>query len=148
MTVISLEKRGPMTKSLTNIVTKFLLISNFYLDLVMDIALVFVLLAVKGSYFQFDMFTTQLLLLLVMSIAFPHFKSALTTAYQTPLVVLGYNKWKKYTNGKPPSRLQFFLIRIGVIIFYPLIPALLMLNTKEVEMQRTQMVQYHFLFVV
>ena len=133
------RKLVSIRKLLAIVISKFFIIGNLYLDLIMDIALVFILVAVKGSYLQFEMFTTQLLLLLVVSIAFPHFKSALTTAHQTPLVVLRYTTWKMYTSGRPISQRQLFFIKSCVFMFYPFVPALLMHNTHEVEKQRIQM---------
>ena len=100
-------------KQFTQFIMRFFLIANCYLDLILDIALLAIILTVKGSYsfFQFDSFTSQLILVLAVSIVLPHLKSALTTAYQKPIVPLGYKIWLKHVKT-PFGGLHLLLIRV------------------------------------
>ena len=132
--------KGLVRRQLTQFILRFFLIANCYLDLILDIALLAIILTVKGSYrfFQFDSFTSQLILVLAVSIVLPHLKSALTTAYQKPIVPLGYKIWLKHVKT-PIGGLHLLLIRVGVILLYPLVPALILNNAKEIESQRANL---------
>ena len=79
-------------RRITNFGTSFILNANCYLDLVMDTALLFIVMRVKGltGLVLFDSFTSQIVLLLFISIAIPHIMSAVETAYKMPLHALWF----------------------------------------------------------
>ena len=132
--------RCSVRRHLTRFLHRFFHVANCYLDFILDISLLTIIFMVKGPYhlFKYDSFTSQLTFVLVMSIMLPHLKSALTTAHLYPVVPMGYKLWLR-SQWKLFSRPQLFLTKVAVITLYPLMPALVLNNTKEIEGKRIKL---------
>ena len=129
-------------KKMTKFLSRFLLTANCYLDLIMDIALLYVVTKVQSASQQFMMesLSCQIIMILALSIAVPLFKSAITTAFLPAsycLTIFGYRTWRKHSEHLSGS--YKILLRAVTLVFFPFVPALLMNNTIEVEENRARL---------
>ena len=110
-------------------------IGNLYLDPWKDWSILWLLIGLVGAraiftpeFFSF--YPVQIIWILGASLILPLVISSLQIAIFSPLAIFGY-KIEKEKNKIPTY--QIFLVRIFTVVFFPLVPALLVLSTTEDE---------------
>ena len=109
-----------------------------YLDLTFDSILVWTVNSVLGSGLEnLNLFTTQISILLMVSIAVPCLLTAVNIAHKRPLVVLGFKKWmpKKLCQDEK----ALICLRILIILFSPIVPALVLLSDFEAKEKKKKL---------
>ena len=107
-------------------------VAKSYLDLLMDSFLLVLLMSLAKD--EFDSFSFQIILILFLSIIVPLFVSGCTTAYKRPLAPFGYGPWKRLSELNSVS---LIMIRVLVVIFYPLVPSLVICSKRKAEKEKT-----------
>ena len=119
-------------------ITIFVLVPLSYLDFIKDFTFIVILFyLLQETVFTYPTaLSSQLTWLLLMSVAVPPFISALETAHKHPLLTLGCSLWHHYTHNHLP-RWKLRCIKILTVIFYPLVPAILIISkVKTTEKMR------------
>lgn len=107
----------------------------FYLDLVTDtILLGTVLTVIELSYYNYEDFESQVALILLSSIVIPIVLSAMMIAFTRPLVISNPNQWKKFKTDQ--NLIPIFVIRIIILLFFPLMPAIIIISNENAKEQR------------
>ena len=75
---------------------RLLLVANSYLDLVNDSILLYAIFRGLGNGFDSTQFASQVALILLLSLIFPLLLSAITIAYQRPLVIVNHYIWSHF----------------------------------------------------
>ena len=106
-----------------------------YLDLTFDSILLGTVFNVLGSgLYDAKLFTSQISILLLTSILVPSLMTAINIAHKRPLVVLGSKKWMKTKVCKDES--SILLLRVLIVCFFPIVPALVLLSDFEAKEKR------------
>ena len=108
-----------------------------YLDFLKDAAILIAMLHLlneTGALFNGD-FPSSLAWIFFASLSVPLFMSALETASSQPFAVLGQSGWERYTNS-PPSKRILWGIRIAVVAFFFVVPAILTNNREDAKEKR------------
>ena len=108
-----------------------------YLDFLKDAAILIAMLHLlneTGALFNGD-FPSSLAWIFFASLSVPLFMSALETASSQPFAVLGQSGWERYTN-QPPSKRILWGIRVAVVAFFFVVPAILTNNREDAKEKR------------
>ena len=109
-----------------------------YLDITMDSILLYTILAVLGSTLEnLKLFSSVVAILLMVSIFFPLFMTAISIAYRRPLVILSHDIWIKWkTSTVNQYRKVVCISRIVIICFFPMIPAMIISSSEKAKEKR------------
>ena len=115
-----------------------------YLDLTLDSFLLFeVCLVLDSTLQEFDLFSTQLAILLISSICVPLFITAATIAYRRPLIVLNSKHWIKWKSRENQNTREIMILSILIVCLFPLVPAMIIFSSEEAKDQRKALENIH-----
>ena len=111
-------------------IKRFLRTAISYLDLVTDSMLLSAVVTVAFvSNINFTLFPSQIAILLLSSIIIPLLVSAIMVATRRPLVILDAYQWREFTTKN--SKLPVFISRLVILLFFPIIPAMIINSDEE-----------------
>ena len=116
-----------------NFLSRFVNIASLYLDLALDSILLGTIFLVLGSL-KYELFTTQVALLLLASIIVPSVITAIEISVQWPLVVVGLDmriQCKK--SNENVSYGKILLVQVLTACLSPIIPALVVMSEEEAK---------------
>ena len=116
----------------------FFSIAVAYLDLIFDLILLSTVLTVLGSTIgDYELFSTQIATLLLMSIWIPSSLTALNIILNRPLVLLGPNPWiaEKRSNDDL-NKTRILILQIIILVVSPFIPALIIRSEQRANKKR------------
>jgi hypothetical protein len=118
-----------------NGISRFFLITVMYLDLSMDSIVLFVILFVLGpTLTDQSLFSTQIAILLLLSIVVPGMLTAIDIAYNRPVVVAGPDAWVRFKKlDKTESKKELTFLRIMIVLLFPIVPALIALSDEKAK---------------
>ena len=128
------ESDGPFGKLL-----RWLKMAVPFVDVVRDLTLVAILIAMTGQSINLDditLFPNVVILILLGTVLVPLFLSALQTSYKHPLTIFEFSVWNSYKKN-PAGKWELRFLRTLVFSFYLLVPAILV-NNKEKAKHRRQ----------
>ena len=114
-----------------NFLSRFASVALAYLDLVFDSILLVTIFLVLGSL-NYELFPTQVALLLLASILIPSMITATKIAFNWPLVLMGPDVWIQHEKSLDDVNYgKILLLRILTVCSSPLLPALVIMSEKE-----------------
>ena len=118
-----------------NGISRFFLITVMYLDLSMDSIVLFIILFVLGpTLTDQSLFSTQIAILLLLSIVVPGMLTAIDIAYNRPVVVAGPDAWVRFKKlDKTESKKELTFLRILIVLLSPIVPALIVLSDEKAK---------------
>ena len=124
-----------------NAVFKIIMVSIAYLDLTLDSILLSAILSVLGSTLtNMSLFSSQIAFLLFISIIIPGLMTAVSIAYKRPFVILSLDNWIKWkqssANSDSDGKKTLLILRILIVVLFPIVPALILLAQYETEEKR------------
>lgn len=112
-----------------NGIKRLIKIIGIYFDLTTDFILLTTILNVLGlenfTWKNFQTFSVQIAMLLLISIIIPLLISAIMITKNSPLVILSADQANISKENKSQNRMVFALARIIIVIFFPFIPAVI-----------------------
>jgi hypothetical protein len=105
-----------------------------YMDLTTDSILLYSIWYTVGDG-KFEEFSYQVAVILLVSIIVPLYSSAFSIAISRPLVILKAAHWKNLTLN--PNKPMLVISRIVVILFPPLVPALIIISNENAKERRS-----------
>ena len=105
-----------------------------YMDLTTDCILLYSIWYTVGDG-KFENFSYQVAVILLVSIIIPLYSSAISIAISRPLVILKADHWKNLTLN--PNKPMLVISRIVIILFPPLVPALLIISNENAKERRS-----------
>ena len=105
-----------------------------YMDLTTDSILLYSIWYTVGDG-KFENFSYQVAVILLVSIIIPLYSSAISIAISRPLVILKAAHWKNLTLN--PNKPMLVISRIVIVLFPPLVPALLIISKENAKERRS-----------
>ena len=105
-----------------------------YMDLTTDSILLYSIWKTVGDG-KFEEFSYQVAVILLVSIIIPLYASAISIAISRPLVILKAAHWKNLTLN--PNKPMLVISRIVIILFPPLVPALIIISKENAKERRS-----------
>ena len=91
-------------------------------------------------FFKFGTFPSTIAWILVASIFPPLLFSAIETAKNRPTSILGSSAWQRFEEN-PPSSCKLWCLRIFIIVFYPVIPAINICAREAAKMKKKKLLE-------
>ena len=116
----------------------FFSVAVAYLDLSFDLILLSTVLTVLGATIgDYELFSTQIATLLLMSIWIPSSLTALNIICKRPLVLLGPNPWiaEKRSNDDQ-NKNRILILQVILLVVSPFIPALVIRSEQKANQKR------------
>ena len=114
-------------------------IASMYLDLTLDSILLGTIMIVLGNTLKtYSLFSTQITVLLMTSIIVPILITAFSIAFTRPIVILSSeNARNSFRNS------SMFILRIPIILFCPMVPAIIMISSERSKEKRRALRDKH-----
>ena len=124
------------------LIHQFALVLATYLDLTKDVTLLMTVVSViqVSLFFKFGTFPSTIAWILVASIFPPLLLSAIETAKNRPTSILGSSAWQRFEEN-PPSSCKLWCLRIFIIVFYPVIPAINICAREAAKMKKKKLLE-------
>ena len=110
---------------------KLMMVAASYLDLTLDSILLWtVVLAIGSTFADLTLFSSQIVLLLLVSIIIPNFLTAIIIASTRPFVVLNPDQWIKWkiSSANEDKKVTNFFFRLLITLLFPFVPAIIMVS--------------------
>ena len=106
--------------------------------MITDSILLAAILVVVGGDFtaNFNSFPSQIAFILLISLLVPALTSAITLAYQRPLVILNSEEWIRFKQSGGENWKLVLLCRLAILLLFPLIPAMMILAGEKAKEER------------
>ena len=121
-----------------NSLSGFFTVAFAYLDLCFDFILLSTILAVLGPTLgDYELFSTQIAMLLLASILIPLYLTAINITRHRPLVLCGPDQWiaeKRSNDDQNENRI--LILQIMIVVVSPFIPALVIMSEEKAKKQR------------
>ena len=116
---------------------KLMMVIISYLDLTTDVILLSTTMMVLGeSMNNYKLFSTQLALILLLSIIVPLFISAMIIASNSPLLIMRPKQWKRLSYHQNSVLVAARILIVGC---FPTVPAMLILSKENAVEKRTSL---------
>ena len=121
-----------------NSLSRIFTVAVAYLDLSLDFILLSTILAVLGTTIEdYELFSTQIAMLLLASILMPLYLTAINITRNRPLVLCGSDQWiaEKRSNDDQ-NKNRILILQIMIVVVAPFIPALVIMSKEKADQQR------------
>ena len=117
---------------------RIIMIAMAYLDLCLDSILLCTIVSVLGATLDRPkLFSTQIAILLFVSIVLPLLITSVSIAYKMPLTVLSSDNWVKWKiSNVSDTRKTLMFLRISIICLFPIVPAMILFSNQKAREQR------------